>query len=140
MAYVKLSSRYLSSITPKSAETQLREILSELGVLTDYAHVSRIDLCADFVSYENMETWGREAWITRAKKIDAHAVSEKFTGWSIGLGGKISFVACITNYWKSKAAVELIFFHCGKLSEEKKVNQSGALSFSLCVKCWDSMA
>jgi hypothetical protein len=90
MAYVKLSSRYLSSITPKKAEMHLREILSELGTLTDYAHVSRLDLCADFVSYENMESWGREAWITRAKKIDAHAVSEKFTGWSIGLGGKIS--------------------------------------------------
>lgn len=90
MAYVKLSSRYLSSITPKNAETQLREILGELGVLTDYAHVSRLDLCADFVSNVNMESWEREAWVTRAKKIDAHAVSEQFTGWSIGLGGKMS--------------------------------------------------
>lgn len=58
--------------------------------MSDYAHVSRIDLCTDFVSHENMESWGREAWITRGKKIDAHAVNEKFTGWSIGLGGKIS--------------------------------------------------
>lgn len=90
MAYVKLSSRYLCSNTPIEAETHLRHILSELGILSDYAHVSRIDLCADFVSHENMESWGREAWITRGKKIDAHAVNEKFTGWSIGLGGKIS--------------------------------------------------
>ncbi|UJP05125.1 MAG: replication initiation factor [Nitrosomonas sp.] len=90
MAYVKLSSRYLCSITPNEAETHLRHILSQLGILSDYAHVSRIDLCADFVSPENMESWGREAWITRGKKIDAHAVNEKFTGWSIGLGGKIS--------------------------------------------------
>ncbi|PSJ18145.1 replication initiation factor [Nitrosomonas supralitoralis] len=90
MAYVKLSSRYLCNITPIEAETQLRHILSELGILSDYAHVSRIDLCADFVSHENMESWGREAWIARGKKIDAHAVNEKFTGWSIGLGGKIS--------------------------------------------------
>lgn len=90
MAYVKLSSRYLCSIKPAEAETHLRHILSELGILSDYAHVSRIDLCADFVSHENMESWGREAWITRGKKIDAHAVNEKFTGWSIGLGGKIS--------------------------------------------------
>jgi len=90
MAYVKLSSRFLSSITPKNAETQLREILSELGVLTDYAHVSRLDVCADFVSSVNMESWDRKAWITRAKKIDAHSVSDKFTGWSIGLGGKMS--------------------------------------------------
>lgn len=90
MAFVKLSSRYLCSITPIEAETHLRRILGELGILSDYAHVSRIDLCADFVSNENMESWGREAWITRGKKIDAHAVNEKFTGWSIGLGGKIS--------------------------------------------------
>ena len=90
MAYVKLSSRYLCSNTPIEAEKHLRHILSELGILSDYAHVSRIDLCADFVSNENMESWGREAWITRGKKIDAHAVNEKFTGWSIGLGGKIS--------------------------------------------------
>lgn len=90
MAYVKISSRYLCSIKPAEAEKHLREILKELGTLDSSAHVSRIDLCADFVSPENMESWGREAWITRGKKIDAHAVNEKFTGWSIGLGGKIS--------------------------------------------------
>ncbi len=90
MAYVKLSSRYLCSITPSEAETHLCYILSELGILNNSAHVSRIDLCADFVSHENMESWSREAWITRGKKIDAHAVNEKFTGWSIGLGGKVS--------------------------------------------------
>jgi hypothetical protein len=90
MAYVKLSSRYLCSITPGNAEKQLRKILNELGTLTDVAHVSRIDLCADFVSSENMESWDRRAWVTRAKKINAHAVSEKFTGWSIGMGGNIS--------------------------------------------------
>ncbi|MBY0484414.1 replication initiation factor [Nitrosomonas sp.] len=90
MAYVKISSRYLCSIMPAEAEKHLRDILKELGTLDSSAHVSRIDLCADFVSYENMESWGREAWITRGKKIDAHAINEKFTGWSIGLGGKIS--------------------------------------------------
>ncbi|GJM17462.1 MAG: hypothetical protein DHS20C13_27890 [Thermodesulfobacteriota bacterium] len=90
MAYVKLSSRYLCSITPSNAEKQLRKILNELGTLTDVAHVSRIDLCADFVSSENMESWDRRAWVTRAKKMNAHAVSEKFTGWSIGMGGNIS--------------------------------------------------
>ena len=90
MAYVKLSSRYLCSIKPIEAERHLHHILGELGTLNSSAHVSRIDLCADFVSHENMESWGRAAWITRGKKIDAHAVNEKFTGWSIGLGGKIS--------------------------------------------------
>ncbi len=91
MAYVKLSSRYLCSVTPQEAESHLRAILSELGTLTDSAHVSRIDLCADFVSNENMESWDRNAWVTRGKKKDAHAVEDDFTGWSIGLGGNMSF-------------------------------------------------
>ena len=87
MAYVKLSSRYLSSTTPKEAEIHLRLILEQLGILTDSAHVSRIDLFADFVSNENMESWDREAWVARAKKITAYAMNEQFTGWTIGLGG-----------------------------------------------------
>jgi len=87
MAYVKLSSRYLSSVTPKEAEAHLRDILKELGTLTDSAHVSRLDLCADFVSNENMESWDRRAWVTRGKNIAAYAVNEQFTGWTVGLGG-----------------------------------------------------
>jgi hypothetical protein len=90
MAYVKLSSRYLSSVTPKEAEAHLRDILKELGTLTDSANVSRLDLCADFVSNENMESWGREAWVTRGKNIAAYAVAEQFTGWTVGLGGIIA--------------------------------------------------
>ena len=90
MAYVKISSRYLSSTTPKAAEIHLRIILSELGILKDSAHVSRVDLFADFVSNENMESWKREAWVTRAKKITAYAISEEFTGWTIGLGGMMA--------------------------------------------------
>jgi len=90
MAYVKLSSRYLCSISPEKAEIHLKSILNELGILKGSAHVSRIDLCADFVSSEDMESWDRNAWITRGKKINAHAVNEKFTGWSIGISGNIS--------------------------------------------------
>jgi hypothetical protein len=87
MAYVKLSSRYLMSTTPKKAEKNLGEILDGFGMLMDSAHVSRIDLCADFVSNEDMESWGRKAWVTRAKNVAAYAVSEQFSGWTVGLGG-----------------------------------------------------
>jgi hypothetical protein len=90
MAYVKISSRYLLSVTPKAAEAHLRGLLEQLGTLSESAHVSRIDLCADFVCYDDMESWGREAWVTRAKRIDAHSIAVNFTGWSIGLGGDIS--------------------------------------------------
>jgi hypothetical protein len=90
MAYVKLSSSYLSSVTPTVAQAHLRDILNELGMLTDSAHVSRIDLCADFVSNENMESWSREAWVTRGKHIAAYAVNEQFTGWTVG--GQVHFL------------------------------------------------
>ncbi len=38
-----------------------------------------------------MESWARNAWVTRGKQKDAHAVEDDFTGWSIGLGGNMSF-------------------------------------------------
>ena len=89
MAYVKLSSRYLSSVTPEQAETELRGILNEIGTLTDSAHVSRLDMFADFVLDENMESWGREAWVTRGKNIAAYAVAEQFTGWTVGMACRL---------------------------------------------------
>ena len=60
-------------------------------MLTDSAHVSRLDLCADFVSNENMESWSREAWVTRGKNIAAYSLNEQFTGWTVGLGGVMAF-------------------------------------------------
>lgn len=90
MAYVKLSSAYLSSVTPRDAEKHLREVVEQFGEMEGVAMVSRIDLFVDFVSSVDMESWKRDAWITRGRKIWTHADSGKFTGWSIGLGGVIS--------------------------------------------------
>lgn len=90
MAYVKLSSGYLSSVTPTEAEKHLRSIVGQFGELEGAAMVSRIDLFVDFVSSVDMESWDRRAWVTRGRKIWAHAEGDDFTGWSIGLGGIIS--------------------------------------------------
>jgi hypothetical protein len=90
MAYVKVSSGYLAHVGPVKAEQTLRRILDQFGTLQSTAQVSRIDLFVDFVSVENMESWTREAWVTRAKGINAYAVEGRFSGWSIGLGGAIA--------------------------------------------------
>lgn len=90
MAYVKISSEYLSHLAPAQAESHLHSILSELGMLDSGANVSRIDMFVDFVSYQNMETWGREAWVTHAANINAYSVDNHFTGWTVGLGGTIA--------------------------------------------------
>lgn len=90
MAYVKVSSHYLTCRSPWEVETELRELLSELGTQLEVTKVSRIDLFVDFVSSVDMESWTREAWVTKAQSINAYSVKGKFSGWTIGQGGAIS--------------------------------------------------
>lgn len=90
MAYVKLSSEYLTHKTPEDAESALYAVLSQLGRIDGAANVSRIDLFCDFTSQQNMEAWNRSAWVTHAGSVNAYSVDNQFTGWSIGLGGVIA--------------------------------------------------
>ena len=87
MAYVKLSSEYLTHMTPEEAEKALYSLLSQLGTIQSEANVSRVDMFVDFVSDQDMEGWTREAWVTHASSVNAYAVDNHFTGWAIGLGG-----------------------------------------------------
>jgi hypothetical protein len=61
MAYVKVSSHYLSHKTPADAEAHLRSLLYPLGEVSA-PKVSRIDLFVDFASSVDMESWSRSAW------------------------------------------------------------------------------
>lgn len=90
MAYVKVSSGYLAHVRPLEAEQALRTLLAELGSLQGSANVSRIDLFVDFATSEDMDSWTRHAWLTRAAQISAYAIDGKFSGWSIGAGGIVS--------------------------------------------------
>jgi len=87
MAYVKISSEYLTHLLPEEAESRLSTILSQLGALESTANVSRIDMFVDFVSHQNMEAWNREAWVTHAGSVNAYSIDNRFTGWAVGLGG-----------------------------------------------------
>ena len=87
MAYVKISATYVAHVGPEKAEATLAGILAHFGLLQGFAQVSRIDLFVDFVCFENMESWGRDAWVTRAASINAYSVDGRFSGWAIGLGG-----------------------------------------------------
>ncbi|MGB2831498.1 MAG: replication initiation factor [Methylotenera sp.] len=86
MAYVKISSEYLTHKPVLEIISDLTLVLSELGVIEYQPKVSRIDLFVDFASTENMESWHREAWVTRSEKINQYAVKSEFSGWSIGMG------------------------------------------------------
>lgn len=90
MAYVKISSEYLTHLLPAEAEHRLSTILSQLGALESTANVSRADMFVDFTSHQNMEAWDRKAWVTRAATVNAYAIDNHFTGWAIGLGSTIA--------------------------------------------------
>ncbi len=88
MAYVKISSEYLTHQPVEVIIDDLRAVLVCLGNIDYTPKVSRIDLFVDFVSSYSMESWDRHAWITRAQTINQYAVSGEFSGWSIGMGSE----------------------------------------------------
>lgn len=90
MAYVKISSEYLTHLLPAEAESRLSSILTQLGALESTANVSRIDMFVDFVSHQDMEAWHREAWVTHAGSVNAYSIDNRFTGWAVGLGGVLA--------------------------------------------------
>lgn len=88
MAYVKVSSDYLSHKTPAEAEAHLRSLLYLLGDVSP-PKVSRIDLFVDFASSVDMESWQRHAWVTKASGMSQYAQDQTFTGWLIGAGSAL---------------------------------------------------
>ena len=89
-AYVKVSAGYLASHTPQVAQDALLVLLESFGSITGAPTVGRLDLYVDFASDVDMESWDRQAWVTRADAVHQHAIAGDFTGWSIGLGGILS--------------------------------------------------
>jgi hypothetical protein len=87
MAYVKISSAYLTHKSVEEIVDDLRAALAELGSADYMPKVSRIDLFVDFASSIDMESWGRQAWVTRAHAVNQYSVKERFSGWTVGLGG-----------------------------------------------------
>lgn len=88
MAYVKVSSHYLSHKTPAEAEAHLRSLLYSLGDVNP-PKVSRIDLFVDFASSVDIESWKRSAWVTKASGVSQYAQDQNFTGWLIGAGSAL---------------------------------------------------
>lgn len=90
MAYVKISSEYLTHKSVNDVVADLSAVLHVLGDVQSQPKVSRIDLFVDFASSEKMDSWHRDAWVTRSEKIHQYAVRGVFSGWSIGMGSGMS--------------------------------------------------
>jgi len=89
MAYVKVSSAYLAHQRPEAIVEELTEIIESFGN-AETPTLSRADVFVDFQCDFDMESFKREAWVTRAGGFDTHARIGQFTGYSIGMGGNIS--------------------------------------------------
>lgn len=90
MAYVQISSEYLAHAGIEQAEKSLQFIVQTLGVVTEPANISRVDLFVDFCAHLKMDAFNPlESWITRTQSIDLHYRYNQFSGWSFGMGGEI---------------------------------------------------
>lgn len=90
LAYVQISSEYLSSVGIKRAEQSLRYIVNTLGLVKEPANISRVDLFVDFNAELRMDTFDPlQDWVTRTQSVDLHYRHNQFSGWSFGMGGNI---------------------------------------------------
>lgn len=90
LAYVQISSEYLSSVGVEQAEQSLRYVVNTLGLVNEPANISRVDLFVDFMAELRMDSFDPlQDWVTRTQSIDLHYRHNQFSGWSFGMGGSI---------------------------------------------------
>jgi hypothetical protein len=90
LAYVQISSEYLSAVGVEQAEQSLRFVVNTLGLVNEPANISRVDLFVDFMAELRMDSFDPlQDWVTRTQSIDLHYRHNQFSGWSFGMGGSI---------------------------------------------------
>ena len=90
LAYVQISSEYLTHAGIEKAEEGLRHIVNSLGVVNEPANISRVDLYADFCADCEMDAFEPlRDWVTRVEAMSLHYSYGQFSGWSFGSGGDI---------------------------------------------------
>jgi len=90
LAYVQISSEYLTHAGIEKAEEGLRHIVNSLGVVNEPANISRVDLYADFCADCEMDAFEPlRDWVTRVETMSLHYSYGQFSGWSFGSGGDI---------------------------------------------------
>ena len=90
MLYVQIASEILSHSGVRPSVTNLNSIAMRLGKLDGMATVSRVDLCVDFVTDQDLANLQRHSWVTRANLVSKHYEKNQFTGYTFGMGGRLS--------------------------------------------------
>lgn len=89
LAYVQISSDWLTQHGPRASLDQLLGVLGQLGEVEGEAKISRADLFADFTAPFRLNDWDERAWICRARKISRYTEGEVCSGWTVGMGGEL---------------------------------------------------
>lgn len=90
LASIQVKSWYLMSRGVADLMEELSALMQSLGQVDDDGHISRADLCVDFVSPYDLFSLPREAWVGRAKNAHQYWSGDQCTGWVIGQGGPLS--------------------------------------------------
>ncbi|MDP9087127.1 MAG: hypothetical protein M3O26_00055 [Pseudomonadota bacterium] len=90
VAYIKVSNESLVLEGLARVLAATRDCVSSIAITTSGPHISRIDLCVDFLSEIDLRQFDCEHWVTRARDFAKRYVDRQFSGWSIGLGGIVS--------------------------------------------------
>ena len=90
MLYVQVASEILSRSGVRPSVINLTSVAMRLGKLDGLATVSRVDLCVDFVTNQDLTNLPRNSWVTRANLVSTHYEKNEFTGYTFGMGGRLS--------------------------------------------------
>lgn len=90
LAYVQVSSEILTKKSLQSIVGELLKIVQSLGTVTEEAAISRVDLCADFLTNYHLFEIEDQDWVTRADDIQNYSSKRRYSGSSIGAGGDLS--------------------------------------------------
>jgi hypothetical protein len=90
LAYCRISSEALTRFGPQVALNELEAIVRHLGDVEGHPNVSRADLCADFTTDWLLDLVLDSEFVTKARSIDRHMVSRRFTGFSFSVRAPLS--------------------------------------------------
>lgn len=90
MLYVQIASEILSRSGITSSVINVNSMAMILGKLDGLPTVSRVDLCVDFVTEYDLSDFPRNSWVTRANLVSTHFERNEFTGYTFGMGGRLS--------------------------------------------------
>lgn len=90
LAYCRIGSHWLTAVGVAQAVDQLALIVSTFGEIKGGVHVSRIDICVDFVTALDLGDMVKDHWVTRGRDIKQHWSGAICSGWSFAPSAVVS--------------------------------------------------